>query len=220
MIFFSGSSSGSCASSFGVCCIFEVRSSHWASSPLKPSSNSSNSCSVSSPPISPSPHHVPSLFSKSSKSFLQFFQVLQILQDLTTKSFLSLQASCGSGSLSENNTYFTSSAITKGAACPFTICKSNSNVCSLRLDFETFSLNVVSFGNIMCALQVFICSPSLWRLETSMDPTRGMATTPWVGIETVEETILSIALTPKARKREIGLFNSDLVKRQKKIMKT
>ena len=53
-----------------------------------------------------------------------------------------------------------------------------------------------------------------------MDPTRGMATTPWVGIETVEETILSIALTPKARKREIGLFNSDLVKRQKKIMKT
>jgi len=69
-----GSSSGACASSFGVCCVFE--------------------------------------------------------------------ATCGSATLSENNTYFTSSGITKGSSCKLEVCKCHSNVCQLRLDFETFILNL------------------------------------------------------------------------------
>jgi len=68
-----GSSSGSCASSFGVCCIFEK--------------------------------------------------------------------TCGGGSIAENCTYFTSSALTTGGSCSLTICKCSSDVCQLRLDFETFVLN-------------------------------------------------------------------------------
>merc|ERR1719495_702953 len=68
-----GSSSGSCASSFGVCCVFEK--------------------------------------------------------------------SCGGGSISENCTYFTSAALNKGGSCGLTICKSDADVCQLRLDFETFVLN-------------------------------------------------------------------------------
>merc|ERR1712106_230265 len=68
-----GSSSGSCASSFGVCCVFEK--------------------------------------------------------------------SCGAGSISENSTYFTSADRTLGGSCSLTVCKSQSDVCQLRLDFETFVLN-------------------------------------------------------------------------------
>jgi len=68
-----GSSSGSCASSFGVCCVFEK--------------------------------------------------------------------TCGGGRISENCTYFTSSALSTGSSCSLTICKCSSNVCQLRLDFETFVLN-------------------------------------------------------------------------------
>merc|ERR1719295_980656 len=68
-----GSSSGSCASSFGVCCVFEK--------------------------------------------------------------------SCGSGQLAQNCTYFTSSSRTLGSSCSLTICKCSSEVCQLRLDFETFALN-------------------------------------------------------------------------------
>jgi len=68
-----GTASGSCASSFGVCCVFEK--------------------------------------------------------------------SCGAGSIAENCTYFTSTDITKGSGCALTICKCSSNVCQLRLDFETFVLN-------------------------------------------------------------------------------
>merc|ERR1712241_661157 len=68
-----GVSSGSCASSFGVCCVFEK--------------------------------------------------------------------SCGAGSVAENCTYFTSADRTAGASCSLTICKSSSDVCQLRLDFETFTLS-------------------------------------------------------------------------------
>jgi len=68
-----GSSSGSCASSFGVCCVFEK--------------------------------------------------------------------SCGAGSISENCTYFSSSDFSAGSACSLTICKSQSDVCQLRLDFEAFALS-------------------------------------------------------------------------------
>jgi len=68
-----GSSSGSCASSFGVCCIFEK--------------------------------------------------------------------SCQAGTIAENCTYFTSSSLTTGSSCSLTVCKCSSDVCQLRLDFETFVLN-------------------------------------------------------------------------------
>jgi len=68
-----GSSSGSCASSFGVCCIFEK--------------------------------------------------------------------TCGGGSVAENCTYFTSAARSAGSSCTLTICKCSSDVCQLKLEFETFSLS-------------------------------------------------------------------------------
>merc|ERR1719288_39839 len=68
-----GSSSGSCASSFGVCCVFEK--------------------------------------------------------------------SCGAGNIAENCTYFTSSSRAAGASCTLTMCKTGSDVCQLRLDFETFALS-------------------------------------------------------------------------------
>merc|ERR1719348_952145 len=68
-----GSSSGACASSFGVCCIFEK--------------------------------------------------------------------TCGGGNVAENLTYFTSSALTTGSSCLLNICKSDSDICQLRLDFETFVLS-------------------------------------------------------------------------------
>ena len=69
----SGTASGSCASSFGVCCIFEK--------------------------------------------------------------------TCDGGSVSQNLTYFTSSSRAVGAACELTICKCATDVCQLRLDFETFVLS-------------------------------------------------------------------------------
>jgi len=68
-----GSTSGSCASGFGVCCVFEK--------------------------------------------------------------------SCGGGSIAENCTYFTSSSLTTGSSCSLTVCKCSSDVCQLRLDFETFVLS-------------------------------------------------------------------------------
>merc|ERR1719474_862841 len=68
-----GSSSGSCASSFGVCCVFEK--------------------------------------------------------------------TCGGGSIAENCTYFTSAQVNAGSSCSLTICKCSSDVCQLRLDFETFQLS-------------------------------------------------------------------------------
>merc|ERR1712240_57835 len=69
-----GSASGSCASSFGVCCVFET--------------------------------------------------------------------SCGDVTLAENNTYFTSTDIERGSNCRLTVCKCSNDICQLRLDFETFVLNV------------------------------------------------------------------------------
>ena len=86
------------------------------------------------------------------------------------------QASCGSGSISENHTYFTSSSITKGANCNFKICKSNSNVCSLRLDFETFDLNIVRlrqnsdidscFWFLIAALHQCCCWCCKWKTHS------------------------------------------------------
>ena len=59
----------------------------------------------------------------------------------------SSQKTCSSNNdqdtISENNTYFTSSGISKGSQCTLTVCKVSSNVCQLRLDFETFVLNLV-----------------------------------------------------------------------------
>ena len=69
-----GSSSGSCASSFGVCCVFSL--------------------------------------------------------------------SCG-GSSSQNNTYATMTSYTVSSdpdPCTYTFCKSNSDVCKLRIDYETLSI--------------------------------------------------------------------------------
>jgi len=70
---YGGTASGTCASSFGVCCIFEK--------------------------------------------------------------------TCDGGSVSQNLTYFTSSGRSLGSACQLTICKCATDVCQLRLDFETFVMN-------------------------------------------------------------------------------
>ena len=69
----SGTASGTCASSFGVCCVFEK--------------------------------------------------------------------SCGAGTVSQNTSYFTSTSRALGGSCSLTICKCSTDVCQLRLDFETFALN-------------------------------------------------------------------------------
>jgi len=51
------------------------------------------------------------------------------------------EKSCGAGSVSQNLTYFTSSSSSTGSSCSLSICKSSTEVCQLRLDFETFVLN-------------------------------------------------------------------------------
>jgi len=51
------------------------------------------------------------------------------------------EKSCGGGSIAENCTYFTSSSLTKGSSCSLTICKCSSDICQLRLDYETFVLS-------------------------------------------------------------------------------
>merc|ERR1711884_777660 len=101
-----GSSSGSCASSFGVCCIFE------------------KSC-----------------------------------QD-------------GPGSsVSENCTYFTSTARTAGASCSLTVCKSNSDVCQLRLDFESFTLSEAftstanTIGTYPIPLPIGVCTTDFFAIS-------------------------------------------------------
>ena len=74
-----GTSSGSCASSFGVCCVFDI--------------------------------------------------------------------SCG-GSSSQNNTYVTMTSYSTSSdkdPCTYTFCKSNSDICKLRIDFETMVI-----GKVFC----------------------------------------------------------------------
>jgi len=51
------------------------------------------------------------------------------------------EKNCGDGSIAENCTYFTSASLTTGSSCSLTVCKCSSDVCQLRLDFETFVLN-------------------------------------------------------------------------------
>jgi hypothetical protein len=51
------------------------------------------------------------------------------------------EKTCGGGSIAENCTYFSSSGLSVGAPCILSICKSSSDVCQLRLDFETFVLS-------------------------------------------------------------------------------
>lgn len=51
------------------------------------------------------------------------------------------EKTCGGGAIAENCTYFSSSSISTGSSCSLTICKCSSDVCQLRLDFETFVLN-------------------------------------------------------------------------------
>ena len=58
------------------------------------------------------------------------------------------QKSCSSDSIAENNSYFISSGISLGSNCRLTVCKCASTVCQLRLDFETFALNLVRICHI------------------------------------------------------------------------
>jgi len=51
------------------------------------------------------------------------------------------EKSCGAGTVSQNISYFTSTSRALGGSCSITICKCSTDVCQLRLDFETFALN-------------------------------------------------------------------------------
>merc|ERR550519_394529 len=51
-----------------------------------------------------------------------------------------IEKSCG-GSTSDNCTYFTSSGGVAGQNCALEVCKCSSDVCQLRLDFDSFVMN-------------------------------------------------------------------------------
>lgn len=51
---------------------------------------------------------------------------------------ISVTATCGQ-QFSQNCTYFDSSTVSTGS-CAATICKCNTNVCQMRLDFNTFTI--------------------------------------------------------------------------------
>ena len=52
-----------------------------------------------------------------------------------------------------------SSGISLGSSCRLEICKCSTDVCQLRLDFETFALNLVKISSLFCE-----CSMDVWRL--------------------------------------------------------
>lgn len=60
--------------------------------------------------------------------------------------FLTVTIRCG-GSTSENCTYFESQG-TESGSCTSTICRSNSNVCQIRLDFNNFVLSGPDGGTV------------------------------------------------------------------------
>ena len=103
--------------------------------------------------------------------------------------------------MAENNTYFTSSGITKGSNCKFKICKSQSNVCQLRLDFETFVLNLVSIILTFFCKENFkqVCfSRSHWPREMLMDQTQEMAILPLVCTHIIVLLLLLLLLLLQA----------------------
>jgi len=64
-----------------------------------------------------------------------------------------IEKTCG-GSSSENCTYFTSSAATKGQNCALQVCKCSSDVCQLRLDFDSFIINDPITATVTTAIVV------------------------------------------------------------------
>ena len=54
-----------------------------------------------------------------------------------------LTKSCG-GSSSTNNTYLVQESTTAASTCSYTICPSNTDICSIRIDFETMVLSPAS----------------------------------------------------------------------------
>ena len=91
-----GSSSGSCASSFGVCCVFSL--------------------------------------------------------------------SCG-GSSSQNNTYATMTGYTVSSdpdPCTYTFCKSNSDVCKLRIDYETMNIGKGCLHFTLNNMRITIAMSNTW----------------------------------------------------------
>jgi len=62
-------------------------------------------------------------------------------------------AGCGN-TFSENCTYFDSSTVTAGS-CAATVCKCNTNICQMRLDFNTFTITGPSTASTSIGLQTF-----------------------------------------------------------------
>ncbi len=57
-----------------------------------------------------------------------------------TSLFISVSLGCGS-TTSENMTYFESGSTVNSGACRAKICKCNSNICQMRLDFDSFVIS-------------------------------------------------------------------------------
>ena len=59
-------------------------------------------------------------------------------EDWTDDEYLS--ARCGE-TTSLNNTYFASTDSGDTSPCDLTVCRANSNICQIRLDFDTFEID-------------------------------------------------------------------------------
>ena len=65
----------------------------------------------------------------------------------------SVTAGCGN-TFSENCTYFDSATVSAGS-CATTVCKCNTNICQMRLDFNTFTITGPSTSTASAGLQTF-----------------------------------------------------------------
>ena len=53
---------------------------------------------------------------------------------------MTLAAQCGQ-TTSLNNTYFASTTSGDSSPCSLRVCRANTNICQIRLDFDTFSID-------------------------------------------------------------------------------
>ena len=65
----------------------------------------------------------------------------------------SVTLNCG-GTSTENCTYFDSSTSVLTGACKAKICKANSNICQIRLDFSTFVITGPSTSSVSVGLML------------------------------------------------------------------
>ena len=132
--YFRGTTSGSCASSFGVCCVFEVRPKWYSLLVIVLSRMIGND------------HYCAGqqFFFRAGNLWIclprreQHLLHIKVIRDchLPQKSWIHILI---------RNWFWSSlfSGISLGSSCRLEICKCSTDVCQLRLDFETFALNLV-----------------------------------------------------------------------------